>query len=82
MGMEKGEAGCVSRLIVIIGHKGECLDDGCDGVVKMSRNRITMRLDLDYCWCTQCGEQYHAELPDGMSLDEYDGLQWAQKAER
>ena len=64
------------------GHRGTC--HYCpDGVVKMSRNPVSMLLELSQCRCLLCGQAYHytdESLSNG-EIWELDKKFWKEKSE-
>jgi hypothetical protein len=61
----------------MIAHSGKCIY--CEGVVKMTRHRITCELDPKKCFCLQCGQKYWMDILD---IEEWEREQWRQKKER
>lgn len=68
----------IKEEIEFYGHKGECKH--CEGgIVKMGRDRETMELQLDNCFCLACGARYRVAY-DGP-IHEFERQQWKQKAQ-
>ncbi len=72
------------KKIKLFAHKGVCTK--CGGMVKMSYGidynmNPPGHIRPDLCWCIKCAARYEADL-EGLSVPEYDRLQWRQKYEQ
>ncbi len=61
-------------------HSGTC--HHCGGLVKMKRDRETMVLKLDGCWCLQCGQPYFVKLKPNQTIEDFEHEQWRQKGQK
>ena len=61
--------------IEMVAHSGEC--KYCGGVVKMTRDMNTGKLQPDNCYCLMCGQRYFVEI--NGSIKEWEIKQWMQK---
>lgn len=62
--------------IEMVAHSADC--KYCNGIVKMMRDQITIKLQPDNCSCLMCGQRYYVEI-EGGDIDKWEAKQWDQK---
>lgn len=66
-----------SEQIEMYAHSADCRY--CNGVVKMFRDPVTMRLQPDNCSCLMCGQRYFVVISD--TIETFELEQWRQKGQ-
>ena len=59
-------------------RRGDCNSCGEKRSVVMGRNRETLELEPDGCWCLRCGALYSVKVEN---IEEWESRQWQEKLE-